>query len=234
MAIRVITFDLDDTLWDVRTVIGNAERAMRNRLEASAPGVLAVFDDGRGQLIRERVARERPEIAHDLSALRETVVHEALLEAGVSQGSARLIARDAFETFLAARHEVTFFDEVLPTLARLGDRFVMGALSNGNADPARLGLGRFLTFSFSAAAVGAAKPAPAMFQAALAHTGVAPFEAIHVGDHPTDDIGGAAAVGMHTIWFNQRAREWPTSAAPSREVRRFEDLVAAVAEIDAG
>ena len=54
----------------------------------------------------------------------------------------------------------------------LARRHRLGALTNGNADIARLGLDRFFRFAFSAADVGAAKPAPEMFRAALLHTSV--------------------------------------------------------------
>jgi HAD superfamily hydrolase (TIGR01549 family) len=45
--------------------------------------------------------------------------------------------------------------------------FDLYALSNGNADIQRVGLGHLFKQHFSAAGVGAAKPDPRMFQAAL-------------------------------------------------------------------
>ncbi|MDP6377989.1 MAG: HAD-IA family hydrolase [Pseudomonadales bacterium] len=230
--IRVITFDLDNTLWDVHQVIGNAERAMRSYLRQHAPEVMGLFERGEAAAIRDRLLRERPEITHNLSVLRETVVFEALLTTGMAERRAVAVASRAFQTFLDARHDVIYFDHALTTLEMLSGTYTMGALSNGNADTATLGLDRYLTFSFSAEAVGASKPAPAMFHAALAHTAVQPHEAIHVGDHLVDDIAGAAGVGMHTIWVNMRGHELEGDVKPSAEVAGLDELMEAIRAIE--
>ncbi|HSC75243.1 MAG TPA: HAD family hydrolase, partial [Pseudomonadales bacterium] len=59
------------------------------------------------------------------------------------------------------------------------------------------------------------KPAPHMFLAALERADVAPHEALHIGDHPVDDMQGAQAVGMKTLWVNFSGNPWPlTTPAP--------------------
>jgi len=231
--LRVITFDLDNTLWDVHSVIVNAERAMRAYLEQDAPDVVALFERGETMDIRERVIAEDATLKHDISTLRERVVMEALLATGMSQTRSAAVARQAFDVFLEARHDVTYFEHALETLEALSARYVMGALSNGNADTTTLGLDRFLTFSFSAAAVGASKPAPDMFHAALEHTGAAPEEAVHIGDHLVDDIAGATAVGMHTIWVNLGRQPLEGEVSPSGEVTALDQLVDAITAIEA-
>lgn len=49
--------------------------------------------------------------------------------------------------------------------------------------------------------VGHYKPAPQIFEAALAALGARPEEALHVGDLPRTDIAGAAALGMKTARY---------------------------------
>ena len=52
--------------------------------------------------------------------------------------------------------------------------------------------------------VGVRKPAPGIFEQALAQLGLDPLEAVFVGDRLVEDIAGAAAVGMSTVqalWF---------------------------------
>jgi putative hydrolase of the HAD superfamily len=56
---------------------------------------------------------------------------------------------------------------------------------------------------------GAAKPESAIFEEAVKRAGVAPFEALHVGDHPELDIAGAKAAGLTTAWMNRRGESWP-------------------------
>jgi 4-nitrophenyl phosphatase len=43
------------------------------------------------------------------------------------------------------------------------------------------------------------KPAPNLFQTALARAGVAPHEAVMIGDNPETDIAGAERLGLPTI-----------------------------------
>jgi putative hydrolase of the HAD superfamily len=47
----------------------------------------------------------------------------------------------------------------------------------------------------------AAKPAPAIFRAALEEHAVDPDEAIHVGDSPRDDVEGAREAGLRAVWL---------------------------------
>ena len=58
------------------------------------------------------------------------------------------------------------------------------------------GLARYFAVVVTSAEVGAAKPSPAPFLAALDRLGVEPERALHVGDQPRDEEGAAAA-GMH-------------------------------------
>lgn len=47
--------------------------------------------------------------------------------------------------------------------------------------------------------IGAAKPDPRIFAAALERLGVAPDQAVFVGDHAEEDLAGARAVGLHAV-----------------------------------
>ena len=70
----------------------------------------------------------------------------------------------------------------------LSKRYTLAALSNGNADIRRLGLERIFAFHLNAEGVGAPKPQPAMFEAAL-RSGAWPGQAVHIGDNAVDDVG---------------------------------------------
>ncbi len=62
------------------------------------------------------------------------------------------------------------------------------------------------------------KPDPAPFRRCLDTMGLAPEEAIYVGDDWRIDVRGAEAVGMHPVWLKHRLvqRNWPAveTAAP--------------------
>jgi putative hydrolase of the HAD superfamily len=230
--LKVITFDLDNTLWDVDRVIVNAERQMRDWLAEHVPEYAELFPPEAVFELRTEVVARHPGLKHDLSKLREAILFEAIQRCGYPHGQARQYAKQAFHLFFEARHEVEFFEGALETLAVLAERYVLGALTNGNADFQKLKLDSYFSFGYSAASVGAGKPQPHMFRAALEHTGAHPQETVHVGDHLVDDIHGAAEVGMHTIWVNLTGAQPPTdTAAPTDTVSRVPDIPAAVVRI---
>ncbi len=70
-----------------------------------------------------------------------------------------------------------------------------------------VGLEGLLDGVVTSAAVGAAKPAPAIFAAALALAGVAPQEAVHVGDSVEHDVRGALAAGIAPVLLRRPGAE---------------------------
>ena len=230
--LKVITFDLDNTLWDVDRVIVNAEGKMRAWLGEHVPEFGPAFPADRLMDLRNQVVEANPELRHDLSRLREELLYQAILRCGYSATESRAYAADAFALFYEARHEVQFFAGALEILHTLRQRYVLGALTNGNADFAKLKLDRYFSFGYSSASVGAAKPAPQMFRAALKHVQASPHESVHIGDHLVDDVQGAAEVGMHTIWVNLTESPNPSdSARPSAVVRDLKDIAQAIEHI---
>ena len=230
--IEVITFDLDNTLWDVDKVIRNAERETRAWFDTHVPELNATLKPEDLLAIRQRIVSERPSLAHDLSRMRREMFSQAIIAVGRGEAESRQLAAQAFEVFLTERHKVNYFDDALDILERLASSHRLGALTNGNADIARLGLDRFFGFAFSAADVGAAKPAPQMFHAALAFAEVAAHQMIHIGDNPIDDIEGANNLGIATIWvkLTETSPEAVTSA--TRVVSRLKDIPLAIAQIE--
>jgi putative hydrolase of the HAD superfamily len=71
---------------------------------------------------------------------------------------------------------------------------------------ARLGLADRFEVIVTAAAVGAAKPDPKPFQAALKRLAVEPAECVHVGDDPLTDVAGARAAGLASVLVDRSGR----------------------------
>jgi len=68
---------------------------------------------------------------------------------------------------------------------------------------ARVGLADELDGVVTSAAVGARKPDPRLFEAALEVAGCAADEALHVGDTPTEDVQGARAAGIRALLIDR-------------------------------
>jgi putative hydrolase of the HAD superfamily len=218
--IRAVTFDLDDTLWDIWPIVERAEQRLHAWLEDRYPRLTVAFTALELRELARRIGEQRPEIAHDRTALRL----EALTLAADQVGYRSFHAEAAFQVFFAARNDVVFFDEVLPVLERLAQRYTLGALSNGNADIRLVGLAKLFDFAINAVDVGVSKPAPDMFVAACRHLDLEPAQIVHVGDDPEHDVMGAARVGMRTIWVNRDSKPWPGGRRADAEIVDFEQL----------
>ena len=223
MTIELNTFDLDDTLWDTAPVIASAEAVLRQWLTDNAANLGSVPVEHLFT-IREQVLREEPGLKHRISALRRRVLFRALQDAGYDQWQASELADEAFETFLHARHQLQIFPEVQPTLEILANHFALGVVTNGNADVRRLGLADYFKFALCAEDIGIAKPDARLFHEALQRGGATAQTAVHIGDHPGDDIAGAQQAGLRAIWFNPTGKTWDAEHVPDAEIRSLTEL----------
>ncbi len=221
--IKAISLDLDDTLWPIWPTIHRAELVLANWLTHRAPGAAAVFADPQARLaVREHVVQTRPEIGHDLSAIRRESIRTALHRAQEDT----TLAEPAFDVFFAERMRVDLFADVLPAMAILAARFPIVAVSNGNADVHRVGLGQFFVGSLSSSIFGVAKPDARIFHAAAGKAGVPSDQVLHVGDDAALDVLGALGAGMQTVWVNREQHTWSHAEQPHHTVQNLTELAA--------
>ncbi len=225
MSIKLITFDLDDTLWDTAPVIVSAEAILRDWLAGQAPKLGPVPVEHLFQ-IRQRLVDADPSLKHRISALRRRVLLHAMQEAGYAEDEAASLADKAFEVFLHARHQVDIFPEAQPALEILCQRYTLGVITNGNADVRRLGIADFFTFALCAEDLGVGKPDSRPFLEAMRLGDAGAHESVHIGDHPGDDIGGAQKAGMKAIWYNPQGKPWAAEGRPDAEVASLAELPA--------
>ncbi|ADZ92168.1 HAD family hydrolase [Marinomonas mediterranea] len=232
----LITFDLDNTLWDVDPVIVRANHAMEAWFEERFPGFHDMFDASAYEKIKSEVIDNAPNVAHDVSEIRKRIYVKAFREYGLPTEEARQISQSAFDHFYAWRQKVDLYPEAKSSIAVLAEHYRMGVITNGNADVYHpsVGLGAYFEFALRADEVGRAKPNPEIFEAAAVQADVDTKDIIHIGDHPIDDVQGAAQAGCRTIWFNRHgARHWKTDwdMKPDSEVHSLRELPTAIAEL---
>ena len=80
---------------------------------------------------------------------------------------------------------------------------------------------------------GIAKPDARLFHEALQRGGATAETAVHIGDHPGDDIAGAQQAGLRAIWFNPAGKVWEADRLPDAEIRSLTDLPAVLARWNA-
>lgn len=222
---RLITFDLDDTLWDIEAVVASAERRLHGWFALHHPRVAARYSAADLRRLRDEAPGLHPELADDMTALRRSSLTRALESVGYDGAHAAA----AFAEFWRHRHDLEFFPDAIPALDALRARCRLGAITNGNADIALVGLDEHLDFALVAAEFGAAKPDPSIFLAACERAGVAPHEALHVGDDPLLDVVGAQRAGLSAAWINRRGAPWPLPGRrPDHQHRDLAALAAAL------
>lgn len=226
--VRAISLDLDDTLWPIWPVIERAEKALLDWLSTHAPMTAALFASPTAlREIREHmhdvVLKNKPEMAHDLGAIRKESIRLALYRAGDDP----LLAEGAYEVFFAARNQVEYYEDALPALKLLSARYPLISLSNGNAQLDLVGIAHYFQAAVSAKSVGVAKPDQQIFQAAAQAAGVAVHEVLHVGDDSALDALGALDAGMQAVWLNRQGKLWPHEhAQPTLEIASLTELTA--------
>jgi 2-haloalkanoic acid dehalogenase type II len=220
--IRAIAFDLDDTLWDIEPVMARAERRLLDWMRENYPRVPERFTTEDMRTARMLLAKAEPNRAHDFAYLRKTCMSRHFSDCGYSAEAAAL----ATEIFYSERNTLDVFGDVLPALTALRREYVLGTLTNGNADLAKIGLAHYFSVSLSACQVGVPKPHPDSFGQLVAGLEVDPHEVLYVGDDPAIDVQGARSAGMRTVWMNRKRSNWPNElVAADFVVRDCAELV---------
>ncbi|WP_225410864.1 HAD family hydrolase [Stigmatella hybrida] len=221
---RAVFFDLDDTLIDRAGAFARYVDGLIARYPAAFP------PSRRAALVSDihawdrRGGSDRSVFCHQVTAACPGLglTPEALWE-DMSSRLPRLVVPD---------------DGVCAWLSTFTAGRPVAVVSNGSGRVQRTKLAQarlveLLPDVFLSGEVGAEKPDPRIFQAALARVDRAPGEVLHVGDDPERDIAGAARLGLATCWVSH-GREWPRELPPpmftvERMTARIEDFAEVLA-----
>lgn len=225
--IRVVSFDLDNTLWHAEPVLLAAEQALQAWLKEACPSVLPLMADNGWLRLRQSVIQETPALGQQVSALRQAVLRKALLLSGVSDSEIESLVAEGFAVFFQARQQVSLFPDVRPVLSSLKQHYHVIAVTNGNACTQHIGIDDLFDVVVNAEEVGRMKPDPLPFSSALQKVGGKAAETVHIGDHPRDDIVAARDFGLRTIWMNWQQKNWDQSrygAPADAEIQQLSEL----------
>lgn len=223
-----LSFDLDDTLYDNVPVMHRAETEsqiwMAQQCEAFAD-----WSVERWELYRHESALLAPEMAQDMTSLRVFTLMRALREQGYDKEQARRLAGEGFQHFWHYRNDFKAPAKIRQLLERLGQKFPLIVISNGNADANRIGLdGLFTQVLHPKLNVHRLKPFPDLFRQAEQLTGITGHRWMHVGDHLNTDVNGALNVGWQAAWFNHEHTAIPdckpTACLPQVELAQLDEL----------
>ncbi len=228
---RIVFFDAAGTLFEARGGVGEiySRFARRHGLEVQSDEMQRRFLRGfRGQSAPLAFPAGTPEA--ELKELERGWWRDLALAvfAGFDFPRFDRFFAEVFEFFRSAEAWAVF-DDVVPTLEALQARGMrLAVISNFDSrlfDLLRtLDLDRYFDSVHISTRVGAAKPDPAIFRAALGHHSVEPHQALHVGDSLREDVEGAAAAGLKAILIDRDVGVGD-QARRINSVRRLDQIV---------
>ena len=222
--IKLVTLDLDDTLWPNKKVIIESEKALWRFVNLKFPEIERKINEEKITAIKVNLVETDPLIKFDLTRFRKEVIKEILLHLGAQENEAIYYSNEAFSEFFKIRNKVKLFPGAKNILERLNRDTNLISLSNGNADLGIIGIANFFKATISSQDVSSNKPAPQHFLKALKIGGCEPEESLHIGDCPINDIGGARNCNFHTIWFNCEKRKWDEIVPYEYQAKSWKDV----------
>jgi putative hydrolase of the HAD superfamily len=204
--IDIIAFDLDDTLWPCMPTIEYAEETLYQWLAQNFPRITDRHSPEDMISIRKQLMFQDERFTVDLTLMRYEFLKQLAREAGYDSNT---VSEAGFEVFYEARQQVSFYDDVLPCLQRLQSKYRLGAISNGNANVDKVGLGHLIEHAVSASELKVAKPDKLIFHDLVERFGVTANRVLYVGDHPEYDVVGPQDAGLQAIWINRENNVWP-------------------------
>lgn len=125
---------------------------------------------------------------------------------------------------------LVLFDDALDVVGQVRDIAQIGMITNGPTAIQRpkitlLDLEAHFPVIVVSEEAGYWKPDPRIFDVALQQYGIAPENAVYIGDSAEHDIPGAHAAGMRAIWINRTGIDWPGRRAPDAEIRNLRELL---------
>jgi HAD superfamily hydrolase (TIGR01549 family) len=202
--LRAVLFDVDFTLCRPGPEL-SAERYARIAARHGLTLDTTHYEEAREAAVIN--LKRHPELLHD-----ESIWHRFTQEIFIGMGGPDVIAAECateIEEGWAVSENFELFEDSLPVLEELRKaQLKIGLVSNGIRDLTEFVSHHRLDVDaiVDSRSHGRVKPHPTIFQAALDLVGVAPADAVMVGDSLEEDIEGAQALGMRAILIDREDR----------------------------
>lgn len=235
--VRAVVFDMGNTLLEFETIPWEE----LNRLGAGAAFDVLAAAAARAGIAREDFVRRYDAVFARL-AEEAAPAHAGLhlfdvfadLVASLGLPCDRALAEALTERhYVPILAQVSLYPETDATLRRLrAQGLKLGIVSNTIwpsayhvADLRRFGIAEHFDSLVFSTDVGVCKPHPRIFARCLEELGVAPAEAVFVGDRPLEDVGGAQRAGMRGILKAHPLRVPLASISPDGHIRSLAEIV---------
>ncbi|BAJ03805.1 HAD-IA family hydrolase [Shewanella violacea] len=200
-AYQGISFDLDDTLYDNAPIIRAAEASLLQFLHQTYRETRRWQRDDWISL-KTSLIQNQPDLAHDTTAARLSMLEQGLLMLGYSTEDAEVGAVAGLNHFLHKRSDFRVSRPVINLLRDLSLKYPLIGITNGNVDADKIGLGDVLSFVLHPGKGTRMKPYADMFNIACRRLDIPLASLLHVGDSHGSDVMGARMAGCQSVWLN--------------------------------
>ena len=223
--IRAVIFDIDGTLYDWEASI---DRALRDVL----PEVPTAYRNGLTNRMRQALADYALVVRDGLVVDRK---YWLLMVDPVPPWRAALPDADSELAQRVAQRYQSLLDAVpfadaSPALEALRAEYALGVLSNSPRSEETLTRLKFRHYfdAVVAASEPWRKPHPEAFRRACRALGIAPSEAVYVGDSLSNDVEGALGAGLIPVWVDRYGDDYalPEGAWRITSLEGLPDLLA--------
>ncbi|MCL9783552.1 5-amino-6-(5-phospho-D-ribitylamino)uracil phosphatase YigB [Vibrio sp. S4M6] len=226
--IQAMTFDLDDTLYDNGPVIRRVETQLNKWMAQHHP--LYTFQPSSWWLeLKKELVASDPALKHDVSLWRQRHLSQGLMRLGYSAEQASHAADDAMLQVMRWRSDFTVPSISHHTLQELSKRFPLVAITNGNVDADKIGIGHYFQSVYKSGIDGRAKPWGDLFGKAQRDLSVPRHRILHIGDDLNSDVNGAKRAGYQACWLNNGRSslfgERKARSLPDIEIRTIDELL---------
>ena len=226
---NLITFDLDDTIFPVGPVVGDANKALFEHLKSL--GCETKQDDylATTKEIRNELAKENKAITY--TELRKRAIRRTLQKRFPDDTIEDSVVFRAYDIWEEHRHiaaETHLYHDTVSMLQELKTKYpdaIIGAITNGKGNPLKMESTKdYFDFCVSGEdddVFPLRKPSEGIYQVALKR-----FESltqeqeqsettcwVHVGDDLANDVGASAKCGAKAVWVDLLGEEYSQTAS---------------------
>ncbi|WP_185843658.1 HAD-IA family hydrolase [Pseudoalteromonas luteoviolacea] len=220
--VKVLSFDLDDTLYNNHPIILNAISAMQDYLQS-----IPEWANKEGDYwleCRRHVGATQPHLQDDVTTWRKVALKFGMSQLGLTNDEITRHSTNAYQAFADARSNITVADSVLALLQKLAKKYTLIAITNGNVEVDKFNLAGVFERVYLAGPDGRAKPDAALFQRACQDLAVKPAQILHIGDSLDTDVQGANLAGCQSIWLNNQQTTYTYKGLADIEISDIHQL----------
>ena len=195
--IKVISFDLDNTLYDNSPVIALAEKKSQEYLALEFRKQNQIYDINVFKEIRQTLFESNNIAFDNLTYLREECLRRVCSELQKAES----IVQQATAIFIDLRQQAIIPKEIIRMIESLSERYTLVSITNGNCEASNLAVGKYFKENYSPQQGHRAKPHTAMYQKVLDNFQIDAEQLLHIGDEEKSDGLGAKNIGCQFHMF---------------------------------